>query len=126
MQVNFLFSQHSHTVQAGRSCEIDFVSISREPLCSDRVLTMFSPSRSTLRPTGCGWRTRNGLCLGGITTRQAKQTLFIPGICTCFILPGAAGLLCGKRVASHRQAREFLSAFDAIPTSSVYVWTAMF
>jgi cyclohexyl-isocyanide hydratase len=47
---------------------------------------------------------------------QAQAARWIFSICTGSLLLGAAGLLQGRRVTGHWQARDLLSQFGAIPT----------
>jgi cyclohexyl-isocyanide hydratase len=47
--------------------------------------------------------------------RQATHARYITSVCTGALLLGAAGLLKGKRAATHWLAMEFLPAFGAIP-----------
>ncbi|CAM3813990.1 Dimethylglycine dehydrogenase [Bordetella sputigena] len=107
--------------------EIDLVSPSMEPVRSDRGLTMLptatfdnaKPCDLLVVPGGPG--TDDALVdqrWVDFTARQAAQAKFIFGICTGSLLLGAAGLLRGRRAACHWQAREFLSAFGAIPDES--------
>jgi cyclohexyl-isocyanide hydratase len=49
--------------------------------------------------------------------RQAKGARYITSVCTGSLVLGAAGLLKGKRAATHWMSREMLSAFDAIPVA---------
>jgi cyclohexyl-isocyanide hydratase len=49
--------------------------------------------------------------------RQAKGTRYITSVCTGALVLGAAGLLRGKRAATHWMSREMLSAFGAIPVA---------
>jgi cyclohexyl-isocyanide hydratase len=50
--------------------------------------------------------------------RLGKQSRYITSVCTGSLLLGAAGLLRGKRAASHWAWRDLLSAFGAIPDSA--------
>jgi cyclohexyl-isocyanide hydratase len=47
--------------------------------------------------------------------RQAKQASYVTSVCTGALVLGAAGLLKGKRAATHWMSMEFLDAFGAIP-----------
>ncbi|MEP7452504.1 DJ-1/PfpI family protein [Phyllobacterium sp. SB3] len=47
--------------------------------------------------------------------RQAAQARFITSVCTGSLVLGAAGLLDGKRAATHWNAMDFLPHFGAIP-----------
>lgn len=47
---------------------------------------------------------------------QAEAAQYITSVCTGSLVLGAAGLLKGYRAATHWTAREFLSAFGAIPS----------
>ena len=49
--------------------------------------------------------------------RLAARARFVTSVCTGSLALGAAGLLRGKRAACHWYAREFLTAFGAIPDS---------
>lgn len=49
--------------------------------------------------------------------KQARNARFVTSVCTGSLVLGAAGLLKGKRAASHWMARDLLSAFGAIPVS---------
>jgi cyclohexyl-isocyanide hydratase len=48
--------------------------------------------------------------------RQAKGARYVTSVCTGALVLGAAGLLRGKRAATHWTSMEFLKAFGAIPT----------
>ena len=48
--------------------------------------------------------------------KQAEAAQYITSVCTGSLVLGAAGLLKGYRAATHWTAREFLSAFGAIPS----------
>lgn len=48
--------------------------------------------------------------------KQAEAAQYITSVCTGSLVLGAAGLLNGYRAATHWTAREFLSAFGAIPS----------
>ncbi len=106
---------------------IDFVSPTLEPIRSDRGLAMLptatfdsaAPCDLLVVPGGPG--TDDALTdprWVGFTARQAAGARYILGVCTGSLLLGAAGLLRGKRAACHWQAREFLSAFGALPDAS--------
>ena len=47
--------------------------------------------------------------------KQAKAARYVTSVCTGALLLGAAGLLAGKRAATHWTAMEFLPQFGAIP-----------
>jgi cyclohexyl-isocyanide hydratase len=47
---------------------------------------------------------------------QAKGARYVTSVCTGALVLGAAGLLRGKRAATHWTAMEFLKSFGAIPT----------
>lgn len=47
--------------------------------------------------------------------RQAAQARYVTSVCTGALVLGAAGLLRGKRAATHWMSMEFLAAFGAIP-----------
>jgi cyclohexyl-isocyanide hydratase len=47
--------------------------------------------------------------------RAASEARYVVGICTGSLVLGAAGLLCGKRAATHWMSRDLLSAFGAKP-----------
>src|ERR1700680_1441477 len=49
--------------------------------------------------------------------RQAKGTRYVTSVCTGSLVLGAAGLLLGKRAATHWTAMDFLKSFGAIPTA---------
>jgi cyclohexyl-isocyanide hydratase len=49
--------------------------------------------------------------------RQAKSARYVTSVCTGALVLGAAGLLKGRRAATHWMSREMLSAFDATPTA---------
>jgi cyclohexyl-isocyanide hydratase len=49
--------------------------------------------------------------------RQAKGARYVTSVCTGALVLGAAGLLKGKRAATHWMSREMLSAFGAIPVA---------
>ncbi len=49
--------------------------------------------------------------------RQAKRARYVTSVCTGALVLGAAGLLKGKRAATHWMSREMLSAFGAIPVA---------
>ena len=48
--------------------------------------------------------------------KQAEGAKYITSVCTGSLVLGAAGLLKGYRAATHWTAKDFLSAFGAIPT----------
>lgn len=48
---------------------------------------------------------------------KAPATRFLTSVCTGALVLGAAGLIAGRRVATHWNARDFLPAFGAIPDS---------
>lgn len=50
--------------------------------------------------------------------RQAKGARYVTSVCTGSLVLGAAGLLKGKRAATHWTAREFLAKFGAIADSA--------
>jgi len=47
--------------------------------------------------------------------RQAARARYVTSVCTGALVLGAAGLLKGKRAATHWMSMEFLEAFGAIP-----------
>ena len=47
--------------------------------------------------------------------RQAKHARYVTSVCTGALVLGAAGLLQGKRAATHWMSREMLKAFGATP-----------
>jgi cyclohexyl-isocyanide hydratase len=49
--------------------------------------------------------------------RQAKAARYVTSVCTGALVLGAAGLLKGKRAATHWMSREMLSAFGATPVA---------
>jgi cyclohexyl-isocyanide hydratase len=49
--------------------------------------------------------------------RQAKDARYVTSVCTGALVLGAAGLLQGKRAATHWMSREMLPAFGAIPVA---------
>src|ERR1044072_671442 len=49
--------------------------------------------------------------------RQAKGARYVTSVCTGALVLGAAGLLKGRRAATHWMSRDMLSAFGATPTS---------
>jgi cyclohexyl-isocyanide hydratase len=49
--------------------------------------------------------------------RQAVGARYVTSVCTGALVLGAAGLLEGKRAASHWMARDLLAAFGAIPVA---------
>jgi cyclohexyl-isocyanide hydratase len=48
---------------------------------------------------------------------QAKGVRYVTSVCTGALVLGAAGLLKGKRAATHWMSREMLGAFGAIPVA---------
>jgi cyclohexyl-isocyanide hydratase len=48
---------------------------------------------------------------------QAKGARYVTSVCTGALVLGAAGLLKGKRAATHWMSREMLSAFGATPVA---------
>src|ERR1044071_6840282 len=48
--------------------------------------------------------------------RQAKSARYVTSVCTGALVLGAAGLLRGKRAATHWMSMDMLKAFGAIPT----------
>src|SRR4051795_9138978 len=48
---------------------------------------------------------------------QAKGARYVTSVCTGALVLGAAGLLKGKRAATHWMSREMLAAFGAIPVA---------
>src|SRR5438477_2201913 len=48
---------------------------------------------------------------------QAKGARYVTSVCTGALVLGAAGLLKGKRAATHWMSREMLSAFGAMPVA---------
>jgi cyclohexyl-isocyanide hydratase len=48
---------------------------------------------------------------------QAKSARYVTSVCTGALVLGAAGLLKGKRAATHWMSREMLSAFGATPVA---------
>src|SRR5436305_7662620 len=48
---------------------------------------------------------------------QAKAARYVTSVCTGALVLGAAGLLKGKRAATHWMSREMLSAFGATPVA---------
>jgi cyclohexyl-isocyanide hydratase len=48
---------------------------------------------------------------------QAKGARYVTSVCTGALVLGAAGLLKGKRAATHWMSREMLGAFGAIPVA---------
>jgi cyclohexyl-isocyanide hydratase len=49
--------------------------------------------------------------------RQAKGARYVTSVCTGALVLGAAGLLKGKRAATHWMSREMLAAFGATPVT---------
>ena len=49
--------------------------------------------------------------------RQAGQARYVTSVCTGALVLGAAGLLRGRRAATHWMSMEFLEAFGAIPVA---------
>jgi cyclohexyl-isocyanide hydratase len=49
--------------------------------------------------------------------RQAKGARYVTSVCTGALVLGAAGLLKGKRAATHWMSREMLGAFGATPVA---------
>jgi cyclohexyl-isocyanide hydratase len=49
--------------------------------------------------------------------RQAKGARYVTSVCTGALVLGAAGLLKGRRAATHWMSREMLSRFGAIPVA---------
>jgi cyclohexyl-isocyanide hydratase len=49
--------------------------------------------------------------------RQAKGARYVTSVCTGALVLGAAGLLEGRRAATHWMSREMLSAFGATPVA---------
>ena len=49
--------------------------------------------------------------------RQAKGARYVTSVCTGALVLGAAGLLKGRRAATHWMSREMLAAFGATPTA---------
>src|SRR3982751_4688341 len=49
--------------------------------------------------------------------RQAKAARYVTSVCTGALVLGAAGLLKGKRAATHWMSREMLAVFGAIPVA---------
>lgn len=50
--------------------------------------------------------------------RQAAGARYVTSVCTGALVLGAAGLLAGKRAASHWMSREMLADFGAIPVAA--------
>ena len=48
---------------------------------------------------------------------QAKGARYVTSVCTGALVLGAAGLLSGKRAATHWMSREMLGAFGATPVA---------
>jgi cyclohexyl-isocyanide hydratase len=53
--------------------------------------------------------------------RQAEGARYVTSVCTGALVLGAAGLLRGKRAATHWMSREMLSAFGAVPVAERFV-----
>jgi len=53
----------------------------------------------------------------GFIRRQAKGARYVTSVCTGALVLGAAGLLKGKRAATHWMSREMLPAFGATPVA---------
>ena len=51
--------------------------------------------------------------------RQAKGARYVTAVCTGTLVLGAAGLLKGKRAATHWMSMEFLKHFGAIPANEI-------
>jgi cyclohexyl-isocyanide hydratase len=49
--------------------------------------------------------------------RQAKGAKYVTSVCTGALVLGAAGLLKGRRAATHWMSRDMLKAFGAVPTA---------
>lgn len=49
--------------------------------------------------------------------RQARAARYVTSVCTGALVLGAAGLLKGRRAATHWMSREMLAAFGATPTA---------
>ncbi len=49
--------------------------------------------------------------------KQAKVARYVTSVCTGALVLGAAGLLKGKRAATHWMSREMLASFGAIPVA---------
>jgi cyclohexyl-isocyanide hydratase len=49
-------------------------------------------------------------------TRQAAQAQYVTSVCSGALILGAAGLLTGRRAATHWASVEFLASFGAMPT----------
>jgi cyclohexyl-isocyanide hydratase len=49
--------------------------------------------------------------------KQAQGALYVTSVCTGALVLGAAGLLKGKRAATHWMSREMLAAFGATPVA---------
>jgi cyclohexyl-isocyanide hydratase len=54
----------------------------------------------------------------GFIRRAAAEARFVTSVCSGSLLLGAAGLLRGRRAASHWMSREFLRAFGAEPVAA--------
>jgi len=61
------------------------------------------------------------ICVPGETLdflrRQAEKAQFVTSVCTGSLVLGAAGLLRGKRAASHWMSRDMLASLGAIPVA---------
>lgn len=57
----------------------------------------------------------------GFLEERASRTRFLAGICTGSLALGAAGLLDGKRAATHWASRNFLAAYGATPVAKCVV-----
>ena len=53
----------------------------------------------------------------GFLRRQAETARYVTSVCTGALVLGAAGLLRGKRAATHWMSRDMLKAFGAIPVA---------
>ncbi len=53
----------------------------------------------------------------GFIRRQAKGARYVTSVCTGALVLGAAGLLEGRRAATHWMSRDMLRAFGAIPVA---------
>ncbi len=54
----------------------------------------------------------------GFVRRMAKSARYVTSVCTGALVLGAAGLLAGKRAATHWMSRELLREFGAIPSEA--------
>ncbi len=106
--------------------DVHLVWKDREPVISSSGLT-FTPTITMADcpqldvicvPGGAGM---NALMLDDETLDfirlQSAQARYITSVCTGSLVLGAAGLLEGKRAASHWNARDLLAGFGAIPTN---------